>query len=82
MFSFLKKQLKENKMISVVFISLMLIPLFQIGYSADFAMRASIPELVYLCIMVIRRISEDLPEKRGKCILWMNLLGKRKHFCV
>lgn len=60
---FLYRKGRDNRLLTCNFIALMLIPLFMIGYSADFSMRVSISALVYLCVMTIRRIIEELPEK-------------------
>lgn len=42
-------------------VALLVIPLFRIGTSADFAMRVSIPPLVYLCVRFIQLIMKELP---------------------
>ncbi|MGN1416345.1 MAG: hypothetical protein ACI4XF_05855 [Oscillospiraceae bacterium] len=55
---------RERTMIIAVTVLLMMIPFFQIGYSYDFAMRVSIPGLVYICIMMIRLIHDNLPDGR------------------
>ena len=46
-----------------VSISLFLYPFFTMGYYNDLCMRASIPALLVLCIMVIRRLVEAFPVK-------------------
>ncbi|MDE5563544.1 MAG: hypothetical protein K2I93_00180, partial [Oscillospiraceae bacterium] len=43
--------------------ALALIPLFQLGTAADFSMRVSIPGLLYICIMMIRLVISEMPEK-------------------
>ena len=55
---------RQRAEIIAVTASLMLIPLFQIGYSADFSMRVSIPGLVYLCIMLSRFVQNEIPDKK------------------
>lgn len=44
-------------------VALAVIPLFQLGTSGDFGMRVSIPGLLYICIMMIRLIISEMPEK-------------------
>lgn len=54
---------KKKTLIIGTTIMLAFCPLFRIGYAEDFAMRVSIPGLVYLCIMMIRLVIEEMPEK-------------------
>lgn len=45
-------------------VSLVIIPLFQIGYKYDFSMRTSIPALVYICISFISFVQSEIPERK------------------
>lgn len=46
-----------------VAVYLLLTPLFQLGSKGDFGMRSSIPGIFYLCIMMIRLVVSEMPEK-------------------
>lgn len=47
-------------------LSLILAPMFKIGYNMDFSMRASIPALCVLCVFVIRFLTEEHSGARRK----------------
>lgn len=47
-------------------LSLILAPMFKIGYNMDFSMRASIPALCVLCVFVIRFLTEEHSSARRK----------------
>ena len=47
-------------------LSLILAPMFKIGYNMDFSMRASIPALCVLCVFVIRFLTEEHSGVRRK----------------
>lgn len=54
----LYKYNRENKMFYFVVLCLCVIPPIKVGYSIDFCMRASIPALFILMLLVIRTIDE------------------------
>ncbi len=56
------KRSKPNMVFIGTLISLLIIPVFQLGGSADFCMRVSIPGLVYLCIAFIQVVIAEMPE--------------------
>ena len=47
-------------------VSLVLAPMFKIGYNMDFSMRASIPALCTLCVFSIRFLTEKRAGRRSK----------------
>ena len=47
-------------------VSLVLAPMFKIGYNMDFSMRASIPALCTLCVFSIRFLTEKRTGRRSK----------------
>ena len=47
-------------------ISLVLAPMFKLGYNMDFSMRASIPALCALCVFAIRFLTEKKTSRRGR----------------
>ncbi len=51
---FIYKRYKYNMLYYICFVSLLLCPLIKVGDGADFCMRASIPALVLLCVMIIK----------------------------
>ena len=56
-----KKQ--ERRLTAGVAVYLLICPLLMIGAQEDFSMRVSIPGLLYLCIMMIRLVIAEMPEK-------------------
>ena len=54
---------KENKMFYFIVLCLSIIPPVKVGYSTDFCMRASIPALLLLTVLVIKTLAESW-EKR------------------
>lgn len=57
---------KKDMLFWGINISLMIIPVIQMGTASDFSMRVSIPGLVYICLMLFRYIFEKMslvPEK-------------------
>lgn len=61
-------QYKKDLMYYIVFISLMLCPFIKVGYNADFCMRASIPALLILAIMIIKFLFNENNFKKYKII--------------
>lgn len=59
---FIFKRKKPDLVFTGMVVSLVIIPFFQMGYSADFAMRVSIPALVYVCIMFTRVVLAEIPD--------------------
>ena len=57
------KKGRERALIVGNMIALAVIPLFQLGVSYDFCMRVSIPGLVFICVMMIRLVIEEIPKK-------------------
>lgn len=55
---------KENKLYYFIFICLCLFPPIKIGYSTDFCMRASIPALFVLMLMVIQALWKSFELKQ------------------
>lgn len=58
---------KNNIFYYIVVLSLLLIPVFKIGNSADFAMRASISALFFLMIFTIKFLFENIGYINKKC---------------
>ena len=54
---------KKNPFFYVVFLPLIVIPFFQIGYAYDFSMRVSIPALIIIAIWVIECLFEKINKK-------------------
>ena len=75
------KRIKKDPVFIGMSISLLFIPLFQIGMSADFAMRVSIPALVYICIMFIRVVMAEIPDW-GEYGSFNNCLRHKKFLAV
>lgn len=63
---FISRREKKNPVLIGVTITLMIIPFFQLGNSADFVMRATVPGIVYINIMFIRFVLSEIPDL-GKC---------------
>lgn len=61
---------RDRVLIAMVAASLLLMPLVQIGWSVDFAMRASIPPLTLLMLMVAR-VLIDTSEGRREARKWL-----------
>ena len=61
-------QYKKDLMYYIVFISLILCPFIKVGYKADFCMRASIPALLILAIMIIKFLFNENNFKKYKII--------------
>ncbi len=56
------RRVKPNIVLIGTLISLLIIPVFQVGSGTDFCMRVSIPGLVYLCVNFIRVVIAEMPE--------------------
>lgn len=54
----------QSSVFYVTVFSLMIIPFFRVGRSIDFCMRASVPALCLLCLMVIFSLKEYISQKR------------------
>lgn len=60
--AFILKRVKPDASLIGMGISLLFIPLFQLGTSYDFSMRVSIPALAYVCVTFIQVIMRELPD--------------------
>lgn len=63
---------RKDPVFLVSVLSLLLVPLFQVGYNMDFSMRASIPGLTILCVLCIRFLldaAQDHSRRCAACIL-------------
>lgn len=58
------KENKKNLLYYGIFIALLIIPFFKLGYEYDFSMRASIPLLVIVNLLVIKNIINSLRERK------------------
>lgn len=56
----------KSRVFWLTHLSLILAPMFKIGYNMDFSMRASIPALCVLCVFVIRFLTEEHSGARRK----------------
>ena len=61
---FLWKKHKKNPLFYTVFISLLIIPCFRLGYGIDFSMRASIPGIVIISVWIIQVWLREIGKKR------------------
>lgn len=68
-FVLLYKYNKNNKLYFFIIICLFVIPPIKIGYSTDFCMRASIPILFVLMLMVIESLERSLETKDYKILI-------------
>ncbi len=69
---FLFKTHKKNPLFYTIMISLLIIPLFQLGYEYDFSMRVSIPLILIINLLIVREylnISKNKKEKAVEVIL-------------
>lgn len=60
------RQYEKELMFYVIFMSLMLCPFIKVGYAADFSMRASIPALLILFIMIVKFLFNNYNFKKYK----------------
>lgn len=63
LFIYFKKQQCKKTVFWLSSLTLIFIPLFQIGMSYDFAMRVSIPALIYIGVELIRMVNAELPSQ-------------------
>lgn len=66
---------KKNPLYYVTFVWLCLCPLIKVGYSVDFCMRASIPSLVVLYLLVASSLESMKKEKSWLLFFLMGLLA-------
>lgn len=59
----LHKYMKKDFVYKFVVVSLLFIPLFQVGIAHDFCMRVSIPGLIYICFAAASFIQQELSDK-------------------
>jgi len=62
----ISRQYEKELMYYVIFISLILCPFIKVGYAADFCMRASIPALLILFIMIVKFLFNNYNFKKYK----------------
>jgi hypothetical protein len=60
------RQYEKELMYYVIFISLLVCPFIKVGYAADFSMRASIPALLILFIMIVKFLFNNYNFKKYK----------------
>lgn len=56
----LYKKNHDNFIFKVVAVTLFIIPLFKLGYGTDFCMRASIPLIFYIELLIIQSLTESI----------------------
>jgi hypothetical protein len=66
--------LKEWNVFMTTMLFLALLPFFRYGHYNDLVMRASIPGLFMLCILVMRNLYNSSPKKKGVLILFIALM--------
>ena len=66
---FLYRYQKKNVLYYVIFLSLLVIPAIRVGSGSDFCMRASIPALFLLMVLVIDGL-ERAKEEKNRRIFW------------
>lgn len=65
---------KEDKLFYFIIVCLCIIPPIKVGYSVDFCMRASIPALFLLMILVMRTLTESWEKKDYKVFVSLLLV--------
>lgn len=70
----LSKRFGRNPVFLLTALSLVLAPMFRIGYGQDFSMRASIPGLMALCLFAGRYLFAEKNAKRSAVVLLSFLL--------
>lgn len=70
-FMVLYKYHKKNGLYYILLISLVVIPPFKVGAAGDFCMRASIPALFLLMLLVIDTLEESRQRKDAAVLIWL-----------
>lgn len=65
---------RKNLLYWLIALLFIFFPNYQIGFSSDFCMRASIPALMILCLMVIRTFDRAKPKKDWATIIALVLI--------
>lgn len=61
----LSRRYRRDPLFVIAMLSLVLSPIFRMGYKADFSMRASIPGLTLLCVYAVRFLLESFSRRQS-----------------